>query len=137
MDAMSIFVICSIVLVISMALWHEWRERARRAGMVAVKEGIEYPNNHHVFGVGFYHAASGVWCRRPWNEYREDKGYFWDGKWHPQPDVRTIGASMPKAEEVARVNAEWRRIDILDPGQFWKDVEFGGFGYALRRTRGS
>jgi len=138
MDAffLPVFVLL-IVAGISYGLWKEWRKSALREATVVAKEGTEFPNNHHVLGVGYYHATCGAWHPFPWNEFREGSGYYWDGKWHPEPDKRTVLSSIPHPGEVARVNKEWRLADAHDAGEFWSDVERGGFGYALSRTKGS
>lgn len=137
MDFFTGVVVVSIILTIAFGLWNEYQRSARREATEVVKVGVEYPNNHHVLGVGYYHATSGGWHTFPWNEFREGSGYFWDGKWHPEPDTRQVLSSVPTPLEVVRVNKEWRLADANNAGEFWKDVERGGFGYALGRTRGS
>ncbi|HXF11339.1 MAG TPA: hypothetical protein VN625_11190 [Desulfuromonadaceae bacterium] len=127
------FVLAGLVLVIFL----NWRRRRRLAIMTIVKPGAEYPNNYHVLGVGYYHAAVRRWFLHPWNEYREDRGYYWDGKWNPDPDQRMVSRSMPEAVEVDRVNSEWRKADPDLMRQFWDDVEREGFGTAVYRSEGS
>jgi hypothetical protein len=128
-----IFIIVAIGLVV---LSHISRGR-KFEKMSAVKPGVEYPNNHHVMGVGYYHAASQSWFTHPWNEYREDRGYYWNGTWNPVPDQRMVLKSVPPASEVDRVNRAWRKADPDRTGRFWETVEREGFGTAIRRSEGS
>ncbi len=137
MDTFMVIFLAFFLSAVAFALWQERQKSARREATVVVKEGLEYPNNHHVLGVGYYHAASGAWHPFAWNEFREAKGYFWDGKWHPEPDPRQVPPSIPHPSEVDRVNKEWRHADAHNASEFWSDVERGGFGYALGRTKGS
>lgn len=113
-----------------------WRDR-KFARMSIVEPGVEYPNNHHVMGVGYYHAASLRWCRHPWNEYREGRGYYWNEVWNSAPDQRMVLKSLPSAAEVERVNQEWRKADPDRTQRFWETVEREGFGTAIRRSEGS
>jgi hypothetical protein len=107
------------------------------AKMSAVVPGVEYPNNHHVMGVGYYHAASEMWFPYPWNEYREGCGYYWSGRWNTTPDQRVILKSTPSTRELDRVNQKWREADPDRTRQFWDTVEREGFGTAIRRSEGS
>ena len=111
--------------------------RRKFAAMSMVKPGVEYPNNHHVMGVGYYHAAALRWLPHPWNEYREGRGYYWKGTWNSAPDQNMVLKSTPPASEVERVNQEWRKADPDRARQFWKTVEHEGFGTAIRRSEGS
>jgi hypothetical protein len=112
--------------------------RARKlARMSVVRPGIEYPNNHHVLGVGYYHAAALTWFSQPWNEYREGRGYYWDGAWNAAPDQRMVLKSLPSSAEVERVNREWRKANPGRTRRFWETVEREGFGTAIRRSEGS
>jgi hypothetical protein len=137
MDSFPFVIFCFITLVICVASWDDYRKKKRLAAMKAVTEGKEYPNNHHVFGVGYYHATSGVWYQKPWNEFRESHGYFWDGAWHPEPDLRQVLFSMPKVEEITRVNEEWRKADPDHMARFWYQVDIAGFGNATKRSESS
>lgn len=113
------------------------QDARKYANVSVVQAGVEYPNNHHVMGVGYYHAASGMWFSHPWNEYREDQGYYWDGGWHAEPDQRMVLKSLPVQVEVERVNREWRKADPDRMRRFWQVVEREGFGTAIRRSEGS
>jgi len=131
-----IFVIAFVAIVGAVIISNIVRQR-KLATMTIVSQGVEYANNHHVMGVGYYHAASQKWFPTPWNEYREDRGYFWDGSWHPTPDQRTVLKSVPASSEIDRVNQEWRKADPNLSRQFWNTVEQQGFGTAIRRSEGS
>src|SRR5690242_15461013 len=108
---MELFFCLPIVLGVSIGLFCEFLRRRKFASMSAVNSGMEYPNNHHVLGVGYYHAVCHVWYPHPWNEYREDRGYYWKGTWNREPDQRMVAKSMPSVSEVERVNREWRKAD--------------------------
>jgi hypothetical protein len=107
------------------------------ARMSIVQPGVKYPNNHHVIGVGYYHATDQRWLPLPWNEYREGRGYYWDGIWHTEPDQRMVQTSTPSPSEVERVNHAWRNANPDRTRQFWETVEREGFGTAIRRSEGS
>ena len=134
MDPVVIFFICVAIAITSAHVWTLYQTRWRYAKLSAVTEGKEYPNNHHVFGVGYYHATCGIWYRKPWNEFREEEGYYWDGKWHSEPDLRQVRSSTPTAEEVTRVNAVWRKADPEAMKRFWYRIEISGFGNAAKRA---
>jgi len=126
-----------IILVVLFGLFTESQRRRKLASMSVVKPGVEYPNNHHVLGVGYYHAASQLWFPHPWNEFREDRGYYWNGVWNRMPDQRMVSKSVPLTSEVERVNQEWRKADPDRARRFWAAVEQEGFGTAIRRSEGS
>jgi hypothetical protein len=131
-----IFVIIFAVIVVTSVV-SSIMSRRKLATMAIVSQGVEYPNNHHVMGVGYYHAASQKWFPTPWNEYREQRGYYWDGSWHSSPDQRVVLKSIPASSEIDRVNQEWRKADPNLSRQFWNTVEQQGFGTAIRRSEGS
>lgn len=126
-----------VIVVIALILLGDHRRRRKLASMRTVEPHVKYPNNHHVLGVGYYHAASQMWYPHPWNEYREDRGYYWNGAWNHTPDQRMVADSIPTVSEVDRVNAEWRRADPDRAMKFWAAVEREGFGTAIRRSEGS
>ena len=132
-----VILIGTAVLVAALVSYAQRLEKNRLAGMAVVKHGVEYPNNYHVLGVGFYHAASQVWYPYAWNEYREDRGYYWNRDWHPVPDQRMVSKSMPLPGEVDRVNEVWRKAGPSQAESFWNTVEREGFGTAIRRSEGS
>ena len=126
-----------IIVVIGLAALSRLFRQVKFDKLSAVQPGVEYPNNHHVMGVGYYHAASQRWFPQPWNEYREGRGYYWNGVWNAAPDQRMVPKSMPSAAEIERVNQEWRKADPDRTRQFWDTVEHEGFGTAIRRSEGS
>jgi hypothetical protein len=128
----SIIIVVAGLLVLS-KIFHEHKFDK----LNVVNPGVEYPNNHHVMGVGYYHAAAQRWFPQPWNEYREGRGYYWDGTWKTTPDQRMVLKSTPPASEVERVNQQWRKADPDRARQFWETVEREGFGTAIRRSEGS
>jgi hypothetical protein len=126
-----------IAVVVGTAVISTIMRKRKLAMMTVLGQGLEYPNNHHVMGVGYYHAASQRWYPSPWNEYRESRGYYWDGTWHSTPDQRMVLKSLPASSEIDRVNQEWRNADPDHSRQFWSTVEQQGFGTAIRRSEGS
>jgi hypothetical protein len=126
-----------IILFVLFVVFSSVSRRRKFAALSVVKPGVEYPNNHHVLGVGYYHAASQTWFPHPWNEYREDRGYYWNGTWNTTPDQRMVLKSPPHLSEVERVNQEWRKADPDRTRKFWETVEHEGFGTAIRRSEGS
>ena len=129
-----LILVCVFVCAVSFT---NLARRRKLAAMSVVSPGVEYPNNHHVLGVGYYHAASEKWFTHPWNEYRESRGYYWDGFWNTDPDQRMVLKSTPPASEVARVNQAWRDNDPDSAQRFWDTVDHEGFGTAIRRSEGS
>jgi hypothetical protein len=126
-----------IIVVVGLLVLSKLFQEHKFDKMSVVKPGVEYPNNHHVLGVGYYHAASQRWFPQPWNEYREGRGYYWNGTWNPAPDQRMVLKSTPPVSEVERVNQEWRKAGPDRTREFWETVEHEGFGTAIRRSEGS
>ena len=126
-----------LIVVAGLVILSAFFRGRKYAGVNVVQPGLEYPNNHHVMGVGYYHAASQKWFPSPWNEYREGRGYYWNGTWNPTPDQRMVPKSTPPASEVEHVNQEWRKADPDSSRRFWETVEREGFGTAIRRSEGS
>lgn len=108
---------------------------------VIVLPDVRYPDNHHVPGVGYYHAAYGRWYPLPWNEFRDGKGFYYGGEWHGEPAPATTEMTLPDAEQVHEVNLCWRRACPEKMAGIWDDVERNGFGQAVEsiesRNRGS
>ena len=134
---MEIIIPIAFAVIIGIAVISSVRRRRKLATMTIVSPGVEYPTNHHIMGVGYYHAGVNKWSPHPWNEYREDRGYYWEGAWHTTPDQRILLKSVPSTSEVDRVNQEWRNADPDRSRQFWNTVEYQGFGTAIRRSEGS
>jgi len=134
---MGIIIPIAFIVIVVIAVRSNILRQRKLATMTIVSPGVEYPNNHHVMGVGYYHAAALRWYSHPWNEFRENRGYYWDGAWHATPDQRMVLKSAPSASEVNRVNQEWRNADPDRAQRFWNIVEQQGFGTAIRRSEGS
>jgi hypothetical protein len=130
------FALFAIFVVSSAVIAHFFRHR-KFSAMTVVTEGVEYPNNHHVFGVGYYHATDRRWNLHPWNEFREGQGFYWDGVWRERPDQRQVAASIPDPAEIVRVNEAWRKADPDKMKAFWSTVDRFGFGTAVNRSEGS
>ncbi|HEX2748461.1 MAG TPA: hypothetical protein VHM91_10715, partial [Verrucomicrobiales bacterium] len=97
-----------------------------------VFKDLKYPNNHHVPGVGYYHAEHRRWFPLPWNELREAKGYYHGGTWHPEPaPAPDPGMTFPEEEHVLEVNLQWRRANPEKMDRILDDVERRGFGQAV------
>ena len=137
MNIIPIIFILFVCAIFTVGIFESKIRRRKLAAMTVVNPGVEYPNNHHVMGVGYYHAASEKWFPNPWNEYREGRGYFWNGIWNTMPDQRMVLKSTPSTSEVERVNQEWRKADPDVSRRFWDTVEHQGFGTAIRRSEGS
>ena len=103
-----------------------------RASRKIVSLGVEYANNHHVPGAGYFHATSGKWHRYVWNQFTDGVGFYWDGEWHSEPDQRMVATAIPNVAEIERVNALWRNYDPSSTVTYTS----GGFGTALRRHEG-
>ncbi|MCW0220419.1 MAG: hypothetical protein OJI67_18980 [Prosthecobacter sp.] len=132
-----VFIGLIIALLAMVWAFNAYQQHRKYARLVIVSSDVEYPNNHHVLGVGYYHASVGRWFVHPWNEFREEDGYFWEGKWHSSPDQRMTLRSKPSQSEVERVNTTWRKNDPDKMATFWGRVERSGFGSAVARQEGS
>jgi hypothetical protein len=126
-----------LLLLIAAAVRQAIMEARDLRSRTRVDPGKEYPNNHHVLGVGYYHATDRRWHVSPWNEFREGLGYYWDGDWHETPDIRQVASSVPDADEILRVNEAWRKAGPRVTADFWADVDRHGFGTAIARRQGS
>jgi hypothetical protein len=136
-SAIGIVIALLIGVALISAMAKEFGRRQKIASSKIVGSGVAYPNNFHVLGVGYYHASSKMWFPSAWNEFREERGYYWDGKWNDSPDLRMVPKSLPPTEEVDRVNEAWRKADPDQSKRFWDTVERDGFGTAIRRSEGS
>lgn len=127
-----IFLIIFLIVVIRSircALWHARRWTDSRE---IVFKDLKYPNNHHVPGVGYYHAEHRRWFPLPWNELREAKGYYHGGAWHSEPaSPPDPGMTFPDPEHVLDVNLQWRRANPEKMDRILDDVERRGFGQAV------
>ena len=104
--------------------------------LLIVRGDTVYYNNHHVEGVGYYHAARGRWFEHPWNEFREAQGYYWYGDWHPEPAPPGTVRSIPEKGEASRVNALWCALDPERQDLYQQAVKRFGFGIAEGRREG-
>ena len=110
----NIFPVVFLIIMVAIgtvAVTNSILRRRKFANKTVVDLGVEYPNNFHVLGVGYYHAAVQRWYLYAWNEYRENRGYYWEGTWHPTPDQRMVLKSIPSTDEINRVNQAWRDAD--------------------------
>ena len=123
--------------LILLGIYKEKREVRRLSKLTVVEPLRHYVNNHHVLGVGYYHATHQRWHPTPWNEFREGKGYYWDGEWHESPDDRQMASSVPNPAELTRVNEAWRQARPRRTSEFWDEVDRFGFGTAIGRRTGS
>ena len=118
-------------------MWTQRKAEMRLHALRAVNAKTDYANNHLVSAVGYYHAASKVWHERPWNEYREGLGYYWNGEWHLEPDQRQVASSAPIPGEIDRVNGLWFAANPGKKFLYDEEVERSGFGGSNGRTSGS
>jgi hypothetical protein len=133
----ALFFLLFVLWIGGLGFWNKRKSEQRLDELRAVKKNKEYPNNHHVPDVGYYHATAGLWHERPWNEYREGQGYYWDGSWHAEPDQRQVLFSVPKQGEVERVNEMWFAANPERVRRYQEEVERSGFGSSNGRTSGS
>ncbi|MBI3879917.1 MAG: hypothetical protein HY301_07610 [Verrucomicrobia bacterium] len=74
-----------------------------------------YPNNHHVPGVGYYHAPFRAWYPLPYNQFdAAQQRYYHGGQWDAAPHESITNLSSPTPEAVAR--AEIVRTDVKRSG---------------------
>ena len=129
-----VIIILFFLWILAAPMWSRWRVEKRLDALRAVIAEQDYANNHRVGDVGYYHATSGVWYPRPWNEYREGEGYYWDGAWHLEPDQTLVPSSVPKPGEVERVNSLWFAANPERLKQYNEQLERSGFGGSNGRT---
>ena len=74
-----------------------------------------YTNNHHLPGVGYYHAPFRAWYPQPYNHFNpQTQRYFYGGQWAATPHQSITNLSEP-TPEVAR-QAQAQRTDIQRSG---------------------
>jgi hypothetical protein len=74
-----------------------------------------FTNNHHVPGVGYYHAPYRAWYSLPYNHFDARRArYFHGGQWRDTPHESMINISSPNADAVRQVAAQ--RTDIRRSG---------------------
>ena len=71
----------------------------RTAGSEAV-----YTNNHHIAGVGYYHAPYRGWYTLPYNSFDANtRQYFHGGLWTPTPHESVTNISPPTPDQARRL----------------------------------
>lgn len=101
-----------------------------------------YTNNHQVRGVGYYHAPYHRWYPFPYNHHDPLRGYYYGGRWNPQPEPVATTASRPTSE--AANLAQLQRTDARAPSYSGRSGSSGssrhatssrgGFGGSSRST---
>lgn len=103
-----------------------------------VSSGNSYTNNHHVPGVGYYHAPFRNWFPFPFNQHDPGRGYYYNGGWHGSPNTSGITSSMPDSPAVSRVNSAWRSANPAEVASRKASIAHsrsttrGGFGSFFR-----
>ena len=65
-----------------------------------------YTNNHHIAGVGYYHAPYRGWFPQPYNSYDPNtRQYFHGGQWTATPHQSVTNISAPTGSELKRLAA--------------------------------
>jgi hypothetical protein len=123
------------VLLALVTLFHYFQNKAQDA-ICIVQADTFYQNNHHVEGVGYYHAGGHRWFEHPWNEFREGLGYYWYGTWHTEPAPQGCVSSKPEPKEASRVNSMWCAQNPERQKRYVKAVRLFGFGLAEGRREG-
>jgi hypothetical protein len=63
-----------------------------------------FTNNHHVSGVGYYHAPFHAWYPLPYNQYDpQTRRYYHGGQWNASPHESVINISSPTPQAVQQV----------------------------------
>jgi hypothetical protein len=82
---------------------------------LAVAAENVYTNNHHLPGVGYYHAPFRAWYASRYNQFDpKTQRYFQGGAWLPTPHQTITNLSSP-LPEVAK-QAQARRTDVPRSG---------------------
>lgn len=93
--------------------------------MPPVSDQMTYTNNHHVPGVGYYHAPYHAWYPFPYNFYSPERGYYHGDRWTREPNQTGVTASRPSPQA-----AQTARAEQMARSQ----VSRGGFGRSLFRS---
>ena len=70
-----------------------------------LSDSESYTNNHHVHGVGYYHAPYRSWFPYPYNHYIPGRGYFHGGNWSGDPHASATTASQPTSTAVRQAQS--------------------------------
>jgi len=87
-----------------------------------------YPNNHHVPGVGYYHAPYHAWYPFPFNYHDPARGYYAGGLWQLAPLALALTRSQPSASAVAAAVAAQRAREQQDQSLFGRSSGGSSFG---------
>ncbi|MBI3867354.1 MAG: hypothetical protein HY299_02400 [Verrucomicrobia bacterium] len=91
----------------------------------AITTSESYTNNHHVQGVGYYHAPYHSWWPHPYNYYLPGRGYYHGGNWSDQPHSSGLTSSQPTSS--AARQAQTARSATSSSGHS-SAISRGGFG---------
>jgi hypothetical protein len=88
------------------------------------------PNNFHLEGVGYYHAAVSDFFEHPYG-FARDGRYFVNGMWQAEPGPATVADSRPTPAALKKVEAALEKEQQLLAGQSGSGTAHrsgGGFG---------
>ena len=85
------------------------------------------PNNFHLEGVGYYHAAVSDFFEHPYG-FARDGRYFVNGMWQAEPGPATVADSRPTPAALKKVEAALEKEQQLLAGQSGAAHRSGGFG---------
>jgi hypothetical protein len=105
-----------------------------------VSHGRSYSSNHHIPGVGYYHAPFHAWFPNRYNQHDPSRGYYYDGRWNASQHTSPIVDSTPTSSAVSNANSQWRSAN---PAEFAsrkasmasaRSSSRGGFGFSGRSS---
>jgi hypothetical protein len=105
-----------------------------------VSNGRSYTNNHHIPGVGYFHAPFGAWFPHRYNDHDPSRGYYHGGQWNNSPNTSGVTNSVPNYSAVTDANRSWR---TANPSAFAaqkssmaasRSSSRGGFGSSFRSS---
>lgn len=94
--------------------------------MPPVSDQMTYTNNHHVPGVGYYHAPYHAWYPIPFNFHSPDRGYYHGDRWTAQPNQAGLTASRPTPQAAQAARAEQGMRSTAQRGGFGSSLFRGG-----------
>lgn len=81
----------------------------------AAGTGNVYTNDHHIPGVGYYHAPFRAWYNLRYNQFDpQTRRYFQGGQWAAEPHTSITNLSSPTPE--AERQAQAQRTDVRRSG---------------------